>query len=561
MNLPVPTAVATMASPDPADRSARGSSLSGLTSGRFYIWLVLGSLALAALSLLFPSTPSYDPWSWLAWGREIIHLDLHTPGGPTWKPLPMVFTTVFALFGAAQPFLWLIVARAGAIVACVMVFKLSARIVWWLRDETTGFAGALAPALLAGVVAILGLGLSGGFPSASALGYSEGLMVAAVLIAVERHLDGHCHQAFMFGFVAALDRPEIWLFWGPYGLWLMWKDPSSRALVVSLALLTLFLWFVPQYWGSGSFTSGVARAQHPRANSAAFASCPFCAELHLHAWPQVLFRIKVAGGIAVCAALVALARLWHRRPGFVQWRLWRTDAGIACESERERALLVLAVCGIFGLSWWVLVALETQGGFSGNDRYLILGSAFIDLAGGVGFGWAAIALARLARRTLPGAGARLTPRMTSALATVTCAAVFLLVPGWVGHGLIDIRATHGSLTYQADIRQDVLASIKRAGGAKRVLACGTVMSEDFQVPMVAYDLGVRILRVEATPEVDGEGVAVPPLPWPNVIFQDRDTRHAGLMPLPQTIQAWERAGARYTLTRARTVYFFEDCRK
>ena len=125
------------------------------------------------------------------------------------------------------------------------------------------------------------LALTGGFLSASTLGYSEGLMVAAVLVGVERHLDGHRHQAFILGFVAALDRPEIWLFWGPYGLWLMWKDPSSRVLVVSLAFATLFLWFVPQKWGGGSFTSGVARAQHPRSNSSAFATCPFCAELQV----------------------------------------------------------------------------------------------------------------------------------------------------------------------------------------------------------------------------------------------------------------------------------------
>ena len=79
-----------------------------------YPWLGAGALVIAALSLLIPSTPSYDPWAWLVWGHEIIHLDLHTTGGPSWKPLPMLFTTVFALFGKAQPDLWLIIARTGA---------------------------------------------------------------------------------------------------------------------------------------------------------------------------------------------------------------------------------------------------------------------------------------------------------------------------------------------------------------------------------------------------------------------------------------------------------------
>jgi hypothetical protein len=588
MNLSVPTAEPTSPSPGAwrrGDGVARAGDLSG---GRFYLWLMLAALAIAAVSLLVPSTPSYDPWAWLVWGREILHLGLHTPGGPTWKPLPVIFTTVFALFGGAQPFLWLVVARAGALVACVMVFKLGARIVWWLRGDLTAGpqagrqAGtlerlsALAPALLAGAIAMIGLGLSGGFLSASALGYSEGVMLAAVLVAAERHLDGHRYQAFALGFVAALDRPEIWLFWGPYGLWLMWKDPASRKLVVGLAVLTLLLWFVPQYWGSGSFTSGVARAQHPRSNSAAFASCPFCAELRLHAWPQVLLRIKLAGGLAVAVALFSLLSLWRARPGFVQWRLWRANAGLKLEGERERALLVLTLCGIFGLTWWVLVALETQAGFSGNDRYLVLGSAFIDLAGGVAFGWAALGHARLTRRLAPVLSARLAPARTTSLAAIVCAAAFLIVPNWVGPNLISVPATHSSLLYQAHLRQDVEALVKRAGGAKQLLACGSVMSEGFEVPMVAWYLDVRTLRVQAPPAVNEQGVAVPPLPfgrsgagtasgssgaWPNVIFQDRDTRHASLLPLPQTIRAWERAGAHYTYTATRTVRFFEDCRK
>jgi len=81
---------------------------------RFYGWLAAVALLIAALSLLIPSTPSYDPWAWLVWGKEIVHLDLHTTGGPSWKPLPMLFTTLFAVFGKAQPDLWLVVARTGA---------------------------------------------------------------------------------------------------------------------------------------------------------------------------------------------------------------------------------------------------------------------------------------------------------------------------------------------------------------------------------------------------------------------------------------------------------------
>src|SRR5205085_6420553 len=142
---------------------------------------------------------------------------------------------------------------------------------------------AAGPAVLAGGIAAVGLALSDGFLSDSALGYSEGLLTASVLIALDRHLDGKYRQAFAVGFLAALDRPEIWLFWGPYGLWLWWKDPGARKLVVFLFVLIPVLWFLPEKWGSGQFFRGVNRAQHVRSNSPALAACPFCTELKDHA--------------------------------------------------------------------------------------------------------------------------------------------------------------------------------------------------------------------------------------------------------------------------------------
>ena len=46
--------------------------------------VIVACLAISALTLLFPSTPTYDPWAWIMWGREILHLDLVTEGGPSW---------------------------------------------------------------------------------------------------------------------------------------------------------------------------------------------------------------------------------------------------------------------------------------------------------------------------------------------------------------------------------------------------------------------------------------------------------------------------------------------
>src|SRR4051794_41861789 len=98
------------------------------TKARPWKALLLGCLAVATLSLLLPSVPTYDPWSWIIWGREVLHGDLVTTEGPSWKPLPVLFTTPFALFGDdAAPALWLVVARAGGVLAFAMAYRLRRR--------------------------------------------------------------------------------------------------------------------------------------------------------------------------------------------------------------------------------------------------------------------------------------------------------------------------------------------------------------------------------------------------------------------------------------------------
>ena len=514
----VPSAELTVPSAGADTRAAWAALTSRLAGGRLY--LVMGGVALviAALSLLIPSTPSYDPWSWLVWGREVAHLDLQTTGGPTWKPLPVIFTTVFSLFGKAAPDLWLVVGRAGALMAVGMVFKMCVRLTRQLavrgaEDEVRSSpSSALGPAILAGLVAAFGLTFAGGFITSSALGYSEGLMTALVLIAVDRHLDGRHRQAFAVGFAAALDRPEIWLFWGPYGLWLFWKDPGARKLVVVLFALIPVLWFLPEYWGSGHFFRGVTRAHTPRSNSAAFAKCPFCTEFAKHAWPTVPTRTKA---VAIIAGLFAAA-------GLV--RAFRAGGRAALATPRRQAMAGIAIAAALGFGWWVVISVMTQIGFSGNDRYLILGAALVEIAGGVGFGWAAVELSYALRRRFGGVRDRLSMGIGSWAVAGAIGACFLLLPSWIG-GLVHVRKIHRALVYQAHLRSDLSKAVSEVGGRERVLRCGTVMTEGFQVPMVAWALGVPTLRVAAPPS------GGPPPPAPNVIFRTRAQRNATPLPL------------------------------
>ncbi|CAA9311696.1 MAG: hypothetical protein AVDCRST_MAG11-1540, partial [uncultured Gemmatimonadaceae bacterium] len=79
--------------------------------------LIAACLAAAALSLLAPWALAFDPYAWLVWGREIAGGTLDTSAGPSWKPLPVLVTTPLSLAGGAAPEAWLVVARAGALLA------------------------------------------------------------------------------------------------------------------------------------------------------------------------------------------------------------------------------------------------------------------------------------------------------------------------------------------------------------------------------------------------------------------------------------------------------------
>ncbi len=535
----VPTAELTA---PPASRpSVRAPSLTGrLTGGRLYLALAVAALAIAGLSLLIPSTPSYDPWAWLVWGREIAHLNLHTTGGPTWKPLPVIFTTIFSLFGGASPDLWLVVARAGALMAVAMTFKVAwrvARDIVSVPEDAVGWArrAAFLPILFAALVAAASLANSKGFVTDNALGYSEGLMTALVLIALDRHLDGHHRQAFVIGFFAALDRPELWALWGPYGLYLWWKDPGARKLVGGLFVLIPVLWFGPELWGSGHLFRGVSRAQHVRSNSAALAKCPFCTEFRHHAWPRVMFRIKLVALLAMAAAAFGL---WRTR---ASW--WRRGPVLAA----TRGRLLLLVVGAAGWLWWIGIAVLTQAGFSGNDRYLVLGSALISIAGGVGWGWGAATAVTLAGRWLGPVRRHLA--LATGAAVAIAVAILIAVPPWIGPSIIDVPATHRALVYQAKLRTDMTRAVALAGGRARLLACGTIMTEGFQVPMLAWNLRVHTQRIEASPTEAGTGTP------PNVIFQARAQSNSHLLPI---VGAWHET--HYTrIARTRTFRVFANC--
>jgi hypothetical protein len=421
--------------PRPASAPAGAPARWGLWPGPTTL-LLLGCLAVGAASLLTVSAPTYDPWAWIIWGREILHGDLVTLEGPSWKPLPVLFTTPFALFGDdAAPALWLIVARAGGVLAFAMAYRLGARL-----------AGQWA-----GAIAAVSLLLADEFIRNFARGNSEGLLVALVLWAVERHLDGRRSQAFILGFGAALLRPEVWPFWGLYGLWLVYQawhhGPPWReiALVAGLGALCLVLWFVPEYLGSGDWLRAAERARDPNPDSAAFADSPFVEVFRRSA---AVLSVPVYLG-AVIAVVIALRR-------------------------RDHVQLALAAMAMILM---VAVAAMTEGGFAGNLRYVALPAALVCVLAGAGW----VEVVRGARRWGP---------------LVAVVLVATAVP-FVAADWQKLREYRALTAIESDFYgPNLKAVIAKAGGEERVKSCGGVFSGPFQVPSVAWRLHLHVNQVD-----------------------------------------------------------------
>ena len=182
-------------------------------------------LALGALSLFLPSEPSFDPWAWMIWGREILFLDLDTRGGPSWKPLPVMVMVVFAplskINDGIPPDLWLVIARAGGLLALYMAFRLAGRLAGGPRAVRYG----------AGVLAAVALLLTPRWLRYLAHGNEAPVAIFFLLWAIERHLDKRRDHAVILAFLACLLRPEVAPFVGAYGAYLVWKAPNLRRLV------------------------------------------------------------------------------------------------------------------------------------------------------------------------------------------------------------------------------------------------------------------------------------------------------------------------------------------
>jgi MFS family permease len=390
--------------------------------------LLIACLVLAALTLFAPSSPSYDPFAWSVWGRELMPGAGGEPfglaGGPSWKPLPVLFTTPFALTGDAAPALWLLVARAGLLLALAGAFTLGRRL----------------GGLLAAAVAALALLLLADVVSLAWRGASEPLLLACVLWAGERHLAGARRTAFALGVAAALIRPEATPFVVAYAAWL-WRgeDAHGRALLLGGLALVPVLWIgLPALAGDPFAASSTAHNPTTRTT----------------AWSALCGDVGLALAVVWLLAALAVAL----RP-------------------RDRAVRTLALGAV---AWLALLAAMAAAGYASPARYAMPAAACACVLAGVAV--AALADRVRAAASAPAAAAgsafdtRLHPR-TSGRAPRTAAwtalallaAIALALPAAARLARIDDQVREGAAVARS--HDDLRAAIDAAGGAATLRRC------------------------------------------------------------------------------------------
>lgn len=299
-------------------------------------WTVVAAV-IAALSLPFGFALAFDASAWVVWGRELWSLSIDTGAGPSWKPLPLVVTAPFALLGDVGAAAWLLVARAGALLAVIGAARLARRVTgWWT-----------VPVAVAAIVASPWWLLNG------ALGNADPLLGALVVWAALARLDDRPRTAFVLLVAGALIRPEIWPFLAGYALWAAVRGRIGWPLVIGTGAGVLALWGVPDLLSSGlSSTKGATGT--PSAGSAGLTEVPF-----LSVWADL---VEQAGWPVLVAA--AVGTFVMARAGHPQRRIVAVWLGLV-------------------VAYVLLVATMAQVGFAGNPRYLVPALTLLAAVAGV----------------------------------------------------------------------------------------------------------------------------------------------------------------------------------
>lgn len=399
---------------------------------RRHPWIIGGACLVLFSFLLLRwagTRPGYDPYGWLTWGYQTLHLNLDLGGAPSWKPLTWLFDVPFSLFGHVSLWLWMTTAvaaaLAGAIFAGRLVWKLCALLGVGRRPALV--AAAFSGACLLGIENYMHYVLSV---------QSDPMIATMCLAAIDCHLSDRPRWAMALAVLASLGRPEAWPFLGLYAIWAWRRVPSMRWLVVAGLALIPLLWFgVPTITNGRPLVAGQLALASPR-------------ELHGNKVLGTIHRFTALHLLPVeLLALVAIGIAWLRR---------------------NRLLLILAG----GAVVWVIVEIAfVLHGWPGVPRYLFEPAAITAVLAGVSVGWILHeGPLLLARRGLPAwATRRRLPAWGAAI--LVGLIVISLIPGAIAR----LRTEHKDL-YHERFRTKTInrlqATVDAVGGSRRVRDCG-----------------------------------------------------------------------------------------
>jgi hypothetical protein len=447
--------------PTAAEAKARRSLL--LEYARRYPWVLTaaGLLVLSLLVVLWARTrPGYDPYGWLVWGKLTIHLKLDTNGAPSWKPLPFLFAVPYAVVGHYALWLWMVTSVAISLSGPLFAWRIAFRLTG--ADPERRYA-AYAAGLFAAALVLAMQDPVGRFSYTHYVLSSESdtMIVSLCLAAVDCQLSGRRRWAFWLWWLGALGRPEVWPFFGLYGLWLWRALPSYRRWVAAGLVLIPVLWFgIPGLTSKSFLTAGNIAENSPRAIHGNKVVGVITRFRELEPWP-----VWVAAGLAVA------------------WAVYR----------RQRALLVLVGGGVL----WVLIEVAfALHGFPAVPRYMFEAGAVVAILAGVFVGRVILdippLLASWLRRLDP---VRLTARTATQLGGWGAALVVLAFAG----SMVPTARTQYHLE-RTDLKHERarttlinhLSGVVTILGTSRILSCGQPNIPIEYQSMLAWYMGVKI---------------------------------------------------------------------
>jgi hypothetical protein len=436
--------------PSPLAESHSASKGEGGPLRRYaWWWVAIGLLIFSAVLVRVTGTrPGYDPYGWLVWGHQTLHLSLDLGGAPSWKPLPYLFTVPYSLTGRFAMWLWMVTSVTISLSGSIFAGRLAYRLTGTDGDNRWP---AIAAALFAGI-ALLGIDQ---YMHDILSVQSDPMIVSLCLAAIDCHLSRRHRWAFALLVLGSLGRPEAWPFVGLYGIWAWWTIPEMRWMVYTGLALIPILWFgIPTITNQRPFVSAQLALLSPR-------------ELHGNKFTGTINRYATLQYLPV--QLAALA-------GFAMAAI-----------RRDRVVLVLGAAVIL----WVIIEIAfALHGWPAVPRYMFEAEGLTIVIAGVAVGW-------LLKDGIPVS--------SPASRWIGIGAVVVLAALLISPGISRLRFEHSDLIHERARSKQIgllAGTINHLGGYKQILGCGQPVTNVEYVSILAWLTKLNVGKIGHRPRYE-----------------------------------------------------------